>query len=104
MSLLLTFVHFSGWMYAQPQLTEMNVSDREIWNKQKAASGIHRVGDTSPCISEVVLFKTGMRKGWPVTTQDSVSQILIYIKRHKEAHNFCSVDVSVFTRKRIWKA
>ena len=72
MSLLLTFVHFSGWMYAQPQLTEMNVTDCEIWSKQKAAPGIHRVWETGPCISEVVLFKTGMRKGWQVTTQDSV--------------------------------
>uniref|UniRef100_A0ABI0NM17 Uncharacterized protein n=1 Tax=Bos taurus TaxID=9913 RepID=A0ABI0NM17_BOVIN len=56
----------------QPQLTEMNVTDREIWSKQKAAPGIHRVWETGPCISEVVLFKTGMRKEWPVTTQNSV--------------------------------
>ena len=56
----------------QPQLTEMNVTDREIWSKQKAAPVIHREWETGPFISEVVLLKTGMRIEWPVTTQNSV--------------------------------
>ena len=71
-SLLPTFVCFSVWMCVQPQVAEMNVTDREIWSKQKAEPGIHRVWETVPSISEMVLFKTGMRKGWPVTAHDSV--------------------------------
>ena len=33
MSFLPTFVHFSVSMCVQLQLTEMNVTDREIWSK-----------------------------------------------------------------------
>ena len=36
MSLLHTFVCISVWMYVQPQPAEMNVTDYEIWSKQKS--------------------------------------------------------------------
>ena len=55
-----------------PADTEMNVTDREICFKQKEGSGIHRLWKTGPCISEMALFKKGMRIGCPVTTQKSM--------------------------------
>ena len=86
--------------------TEMNVTDRKTRSKQKEAPGIHRLGETGPCISEVVLFKRGMRIGWPVTTQDSVFPNLGLHQEILWSSYFLlcwCVCVCVCARKRRWK-
>ena len=47
---------------------EMKVTD-EMCSKQTEAQCVYRQWEIASCISEMLLFRTGMRKGWPVTTQ-----------------------------------
>ena len=83
----------------------MNVIDHEIWSKQKAAPGIH-----TECgrLVHASLRWSCSRQEWGKNGQWQLrivcSWIWIYIKRHKEAHSFCCVNVYMYTRKRMWKA
>ena len=50
-------------------------------------------------ISTVTMSRMGMRKGWPVITQELGSRNLQLDKIQKHAHHFFRVVVCVWTRK-----
>ena len=45
----------------------------DVEQLEEEAQVIHRRGENGPCISSVALSRAGMRKEWPMTTQDSGS-------------------------------
>ena len=56
---------------------------RDLEQQEEEARGIHRLWEPGQCISVAPLSKTGMRKGWPVTSPDSGS---INLQLHQETY------------------
>ena len=66
---------------------------------EEETQGITSLRAVAHCISAVPLSRMGMRKGWPVITQELGSRNLQLDKIQKHAHHFFRVVVCVWTRK-----
>ena len=66
---------------------------------EEETQGITSLRVVAHCISAVPLSRMGMRKGWPVITQELGSRNLQLDKIQKHAHHFYRVVLSVWTRK-----
>ena len=79
---------------------ERKATREEMPNTQKKETqGITSLRVVAHCISAVTLSRMGVRKGWPVITQDLGSRNLQLDEIQKHAHHFYHVVVCVQTRK-----
>lgn len=97
MSLLPAFVCISLWMCIQPQLTQ-----RWRWQTTRCGASRRRHKESTDwgrLVHESLRWSCSGQEGGKDGQGQLGSmcpQIWVHIKRHKEAHSFCSVGVCVF--------